>query len=71
MDLINKLIKLLKLITNQTWRKGLFKNIAANIELENLIKGLDVKIIIDIGSNKGQFILLTEKLFNCKKIFYL
>jgi len=69
MDLINKLIKLLKLITNQTWRKGLFKNIAANIELENLIKGLDVKIIIDIGSNKGQFILLTEKLLNCKKIY--
>ena len=66
MDLINKLIKLLKLITNQTWRKGLFKNIAANIELENLIKGLDVKIIIDIGSNKGQFILLTEEFFECK-----
>ena len=69
MDLINKLIKLLKLITNQTWRKGLFKNIAANIELENLIKGLDVKIIIDIGSNKGQFILLTEEFFVCIKIY--
>ena len=69
MNFINKLIKLFKLIKNKTWRKGLFKNIAANIELENLIKGLDVKIIIDIGSNKGQFILLTEKLLNCKKIY--
>ena len=68
---MNIIIKLIKLIKNKTWRKGLFKNIAANIELENLIKGLDVKIIIDIGSNKGQFILLIEKLFNCKKIFYL
>jgi len=66
---MNIIIKLIKLIKNKTWRKGLFKNIAANIELENLIKGLDVKIIIDIGSNKGQFILLTEKLLNCKKIY--
>ena len=66
---MNIIIKLIKLIKNKTWRKGLFKNIAANIELERLIKGLDVKIIIDIGSNKGQFILLTEKLLNCKKIY--
>ena len=69
MNFINKLMKLLKLIQNNTWRKGLFNNIAANIELESLIKDLDIKIIIDIGSNKGQFILLTEKLFNCKKIY--
>jgi len=66
---MNIIIKLIKLIKDKTWRKGLFNNIAANIELENLIKGLDIKIIIDIGSNKGQFILLTEKLLNCKKIY--
>jgi|TARA_Y100000389_G_scaffold154364_1_gene154869 FkbM family methyltransferase len=66
---MNIIIKLIKLIKNKTWRKGLYKNIAANIELENIIKALDIDIIIDIGSNKGQFILLTEKLLNCKKIY--
>ena len=66
---MNIIIKLIKLIKNKKWRKGLYKNIAANIELENMIKDLDVDIIIDIGSNKGQFILLTEKFFNCRKIY--
>ena len=69
MNFINRIIKLVKLIKNKTWRKGIFNNIAANIELENLIKDLNVETIIDAGSNKGQFILLTENFFNCKKIY--
>tara|TARA_A100001011_G_scaffold332161_1_gene359064 strand:+ start:107 stop:835 length:729 start_codon:yes stop_codon:yes gene_type:complete len=68
-NFINKIIKFIKLINNKNWRNGLFNNIAANIELENLIKDLDIKIIIDAGSNKGQFILLTENFFNCNEIY--
>ena len=34
--------------------------IAANIELEDLIKDLKFETIIDVGSYKGQFILLIE-----------
>ena len=70
MKLLNQLIKLIKLLINKKTRKGLFNNIAANIELEDLIKDLKFQTVFDIGSNKGQFILLIEKLFNSDKKIY-
>ena len=70
MRIINKLIKLIKLLKNQKTRKGLLNNIAASIELEDLVKDLKFETVFDIGSNKGQFILLVEKLFNSDKNFY-
>jgi len=69
MSYIDKINKLLKLFLNNVSRKGILNNIAASIELENLVKDLDFKTVFDIGSNKGQFILLIEKLFK-DKIFY-
>lgn len=69
MNFINRITKLLKLIKNKSWRKGVFNNVAANIELEDLVKDLEVEIVIDVGSNKGQFLLLTENFFECKKIY--
>ena len=69
MKFLNRIIKFCKLLKNKTSLKGLFHNIAANIELENLVKNLDFETVIDIGSNKGQFILLIEKLFNDKVIY--
>ena len=69
MEFINKIIKFAKLINNKTWRKGLLNNIAANIELENLIRDLKFETILDVGSNKGQFILLVEKFFKNKIIY--
>ena len=66
---INKIKKFLKLIINSSWRKGLMNNIAASVELENLVKDLHFKTVLDIGSNKGQFILLIKKLYK-NKIFY-
>ena len=69
MNFIHKLKKFTKLIKSQIWRKGLLNNIAANTELENLIKDLNFETILDIGSNKGQFILLVENLFKNKIIY--
>ena len=69
MNFINRITKLIKLIKNKSWRKGVFNNIAANVELEDLIKDLKVEIVIDVGSNKGQFLLLIENFFECKKIY--
>ena len=69
MSYIDKINKLLKLFLNNVSRKGILNNIAASIELENLVKDLDFKTVFDIGSNKGQFILLIKKLFK-DKIFY-
>ena len=69
MKYINKISKLLKLFKNKIWFKGLINNIAANVELENLIENLEFDTVFDIGSNKGQFILLVEKKFPNKKIY--
>jgi FkbM family methyltransferase len=69
MKLIKQIFKFIKLLRNHTWRKGLLNNIAANIELENLIKDLKFETILDVGSNKGQFILLIEKFFKNKTIY--
>ena len=52
------------------WFKGMFHGIAATVELEKLLKDIRIpETIIDVGSNKGQFILLIEKLFPNKKIY--
>ena len=66
--IIIKFLKLFNLLSNKTTRRGLFHNIPATIELEELLVGLELDTVIDIGSNKGQFILLVEKMFNNVKI---
>lgn len=63
-----KIKKILILLTNKVWLKGLINGVAANIELKNLLSEINPKSIIDIGSNKGQFILLTKGLF--KNLFF-
>ena len=68
-NILIKFVKFLKLSLNSATRRGLYFNIAASIELEDLIKDLRVDTIIDVGSNRGQFILLAEKLFNNTEIF--
>jgi len=51
--------KILKLCRSKLWFKGMLYGIPATIELEKLVKDISVpETIIDIGSNKGQFILL-------------
>ena len=62
--------KIFKLCTSKIWFKGMLNGIPATIELEKLVK--DIKIpetIVDIGSNKGQFILLIEKIFPNKIVY--
>ena len=44
----------------------LFKGVAPNIEVINLLPKDKINTIIDVGSNKGQFILLSKKFYpNC------
>ena len=69
MFLSNKIFKLLKLLKYRLWRKGLFNGIAATVELENMVKDINLETIIDIGSNKGQFIMLIEQLFPDKIVY--
>ena len=61
--------KIIKLIKVKIWRKGLFNGIAAAVELEDILKNINPETFVDIGSNKGQFILLVEKLFSNKTVY--
>ncbi len=67
-NISTKFLKFIKLFLNNTTRRGLYFNIAASVELEDLIKDLKLNIVIDIGSNKGQFILILNKYFENIKI---
>ena len=60
--------KITKLSKHKLWIKGLLNGIAATIELENLLKNINLETVIDVGSNKGQFIMLIEKLYPNKVI---
>ena len=52
------------------WLKGMFHGIYATVELEKLVKDIKApETIIDIGSNKGQFILLMEQIFPNKIVY--
>lgn len=52
------------LFQNFLWCYGVFKGVAANIELLPFIKKIkNINTLIDVGSNKGQFVLLCIKFF--------
>ena len=63
MFFFKKLYKLIKLLKFKLWREGLLNGIAATIELEKMLKNINLETVIDIGSNKGQFVMLIEQLF--------
>ena len=69
MFFFEKVYKLLKLLKFKLWRKGLLNGIAASIELEKILKNINPETVIDIGSNKGQFVMLIEQLFPNKIIY--
>jgi len=56
--------KIFLLSRNKLWFQGLRNGVAANVELLILIKSIKkIKTLIDVGSNKGQFMLLLERYF--------
>ena len=62
--------KIFLLSLSPLWICGLIKGVAANIELLPLINKIKkLNTVIDIGSNKGQFILLCLKFFPKIKIY--
>ena len=66
-----KLIKkIFLLIRYKIWIIGLLNGVAANVELLPLIHKIKkINTLIDVGSNKGQFILLSLKFFPDIKVF--
>ena len=62
--------KVISLCRSKLWLKGMFHGLYATVELEKLVKDIKApETIIDIGSNKGQFILLMEQIFPNKIVY--
>jgi len=62
--------KIFKLCKSRLFFHGLLNGIAATVEHEDLIRDINPpNTIIDIGSNKGQFMILIEKMFPNKTIY--
>lgn len=55
-----KVLKLLRIVGDSQYRRGLRYGVAAAIEHRNFFKGRAFGTIIDVGSNRGQFALLAR-----------
>jgi FkbM family methyltransferase len=60
---LNKLTKLLKILSNKTFAEALLKHgVAAGVEHEHVLEHLNaagIQTVIDVGANRGQFSLAT------------
>ena len=60
---INKIKKLLAILKSSVFRKALFKGAAAATEHFSVLKNLGCDFVADVGANRGQFALISRKLF--------
>jgi FkbM family methyltransferase len=67
--MLRRATKALRLLPTPLYRKGLQRGVAAAIEHEVLLRGLDLKTVVDVGANKGQYSLLCRSLFPEARIF--
>ena len=59
-----KIKKLIKCILNLQYIRSYAKGVSPLFELSKLLKKINtIETLIDVGSNKGQFILITKKFF--------
>ncbi|MBV8359561.1 MAG: FkbM family methyltransferase, partial [Deltaproteobacteria bacterium] len=62
-DLSRRALKLTRLLTFATGRRGLCYGVGAAIEHRRALSGLNVATVVDVGANKGQFALLAMEVF--------
>lgn len=66
---LRKLRKALHLLRTAEYRRGLWRGIGAAIEHEKLLATLEIKTVVDIGANVGQFSLLCAAVYPQATIF--
>jgi FkbM family methyltransferase len=60
---VRRAFKLTRLLTFAAGRQGLRYRVAAAVEHWQALSALDVKTVVDVGANKGQFALLATGVF--------
>lgn len=63
-----KFLKLLRLLPNPVYRRGLRFGVGAAIEHRHVIGGLKLASVVDVGANVGQFSLLVRALHPVARI---
>jgi FkbM family methyltransferase len=56
-DLLHKALKLLRVLAEPDYRRGLVRGVAATVEHERVVFPRDYGSVIDVGANRGQFAL--------------
>ncbi len=56
-ELLRRTLKATRLLSNETYRKGLLAGVAATVENEPFLRAYKFATYIDVGANKGQFAL--------------
>ena len=67
--LSRKAQKLIALLPRKKFRRGLRHGVAAAIEHERALSGLEINTVVDIGANIGQFSLLAWTLYPGARIY--
>ncbi|NYZ17554.1 FkbM family methyltransferase [Azospirillum sp. RWY-5-1] len=62
-DTVRKALKLLRLLPEPLFRRGLAHGVAAAVEHRAALAGLAPATVIDVGAHRGQFSLLAAALF--------
>jgi FkbM family methyltransferase len=65
----NKVRKLLEALSNPRYWRGLRHGIAPTIEHKLALEGLNVRTVLDVGANRGQFSLLARCLYPAATIY--
>lgn len=58
-----RLYKLKEIMLDRFLIKGLLHGTAAGVEHQAVLKNLDLDFILDVGANRGQFALISRKIF--------
>jgi FkbM family methyltransferase len=67
--MLKKIGKLLEALSNPTYWNGLRHGIAPSIEHKLALEGLNVRTVLDVGANRGQFSLLAQCLYPAATIY--
>jgi FkbM family methyltransferase len=66
---VRKLAKASRLLRNDKFRHGLRHGVAATIEHQHTLAPLNIRTVVDVGANIGQFSLLCRVLFPAARIY--
>lgn len=60
---LKQLTKLARLAGNPVFRRGVLRGVGASVEHAAALRGLDLRTVLDVGANVGQFSLLVSEMF--------